>query len=153
MVRSCLYQGCMTNTAANPGLSIVADAQQSGQWWDVCLTTIQGISECVFLFFLHWFTVLSVFPRLFQKPLSRLLHSNHSIHLSTWRHRNNPIICLFYPQRPQYDFGVTSCHFYSILTSMRTFLTPIRMSQPEYLPLQREKQCACSQMVKIPIFN
>lgn len=88
-----------------------------------------------------------------RNPLSRLLHLNHSIHLFTWRHRNNPIICLFYTHRPQYDFGVTSCHFYSILISVHTFLTPIRMSQPEYLPLQREKQCACSQMVKIPIFN
>lgn len=129
------------NTAANPGLSIVADAQQSSQWWDVCLTTILGISQFVFY-------VSSQSCQFSQdcsrNPLSRLLHSHHSIHSFTWRHRNHPIICLSLSTRTSIWFW---CCFLSLLfhTYKQAHLFDPNKNVSARMSFSAERKAACMQ--------
>lgn len=99
------------------------------------------------VFFLHQFTVS--FPKTVPETpyLGVCIQTTHFTY-SLGGIEITQLSACFYPHGPQYDFGVASYHFCSILTSMLTLMTPIRMSQPECLSLQREKQCACSQMVR-----
>lgn len=50
----------------------------------------------------------------------------------------------FYPHGPYYDLGVASRPFYSILTSMRTFLTPIRRVSAR-MSSSAERKAVCMQ--------